>query len=185
MEFLSTFLGRAILGSNRSVKRSVPLDFGQTSIAASRSELAETAHSMRAGNWTTHQGFSRQEAVAGSEFCCRPCPSNDFNGAEFLYFASFQALTDRAEWAMGLTPPNTLARPGYREIYYYGNIDVGEEIRIVLQKTRTGPQAQSLDHWCRVYRKSDGKIIADVFTGKALQALSDLGPKSEALDECH
>lgn len=33
-----------------------------------------------------------------------PCPNSDFNGADFPYFASFQAFVDRAEWASRPTP---------------------------------------------------------------------------------
>ena len=28
-----------------------------------------------------------------------PCLNNDFNGANLLYFASFQAMVDSAEWS--------------------------------------------------------------------------------------
>jgi len=55
-----------------------------------------------------------------------PCPSLDFNGAGFLYFVSYVAFADRAEWALA---PAAARRPLlHRTVRFLGNVDVGEHV---------------------------------------------------------
>ncbi|WP_454866971.1 hypothetical protein [Pseudomonas lini] len=90
-----------------------------------------------------------------------PCPDVDFNGAEFLYFANFQALVERAEWSvLGLHRPD-LARQ--REIYFHGNLNIGDGVHVQLHTAEADPSSQ---HWCEIFRQSDGEKPADVFTEK-------------------
>jgi probable biosynthetic protein (TIGR04099 family) len=90
-----------------------------------------------------------------------PCPAQDFNGADFLYFSSFQAFVDRAEWAFfrPLDPRTTTRR---RDLVYHGNIEPGDRVAIVLRGWRR--DMRGVDHWCRLERESDAAPIADVFT---------------------
>ncbi len=168
---VSAFLRRTVTGSNRLVQRATAIATSLPSIktATNGADLVENAHRLRTGNWQEHLGFDR---AAGSElatFNFRPCPNNDFNGANFLYFASFQSIVDRAEWQWGL-PGKTLTGTKHREIFYHGNIDVEDSLRIVLRTKclRGGPpRGRTLWHWCQIFRLSDRKLIADVFTAKA------------------
>ncbi len=91
-----------------------------------------------------------------------PCPNGDFNGADFLYFASFQAFVDRAEWQRRrFDEPPVIAS---RSLFYYGNVDVGDTLSV--QVVGEAENEQGIRHWTEVRRKSDGMKIADVATEK-------------------
>jgi probable biosynthetic protein (TIGR04099 family) len=92
-----------------------------------------------------------------------PCPSQDFNGAGFLYFTSFPAFVDRAEWAID----PEIAREAVtrqREITYYANLDPGEAVALHL--AGTARSADSWQHHCWIERLSDGMRLADIYTEK-------------------
>ncbi|WP_193610957.1 Pnap_2097 family protein [Paraburkholderia caledonica] len=91
-----------------------------------------------------------------------PCPNSDFNGADFLYFASFQAFIDRAEWQWGRfgEPPVVSSR----SLFYYGNVDVGDTLTVHM--VGQAEDGQGIRHWTEVRRSSDGAKIADVTTEK-------------------
>jgi probable biosynthetic protein (TIGR04099 family) len=91
-----------------------------------------------------------------------PCPNSDFNGADFLYFASFQAFVDRAEWQWRRfdEPPVTASR----SLFYYGNVDVGDTLSV--RAIGHAEDEHGIRHWTEVRRKSDGMKIADVTTDK-------------------
>ncbi len=168
LTMISVFLRRIVEGNNRQVERSTavaavlpPVAVGMRGV-----ELAGMAHRMRTGRWDEYFGFQRQSAAALKSFIFRPCPLNDFNGAEFLYFASFQSIADRAEWDW-FPDESARAQTRRRECFYYGNINVGESVKIVLGATeiRQMPSLGTQKRlWCRVFREEDDKLIADVFT---------------------
>ncbi|MBP0582833.1 hypothetical protein J8I29_26135 [Labrys sp. LIt4] len=90
-----------------------------------------------------------------------PCPSQDFNGAGFLYFTSFQTFADRTEWA--LTPD--LARSSLlqdRRIDYCGNIDPGESIDVTLSQPKI--QDGTVCCSCRIERSNDAVLLALIRT---------------------
>jgi probable biosynthetic protein (TIGR04099 family) len=91
-----------------------------------------------------------------------PCPNTDFNGADLLYFASFQAFVDRAEWQRHrFAEPPVIAS---RSLFYYGNVDVGDMLSVrVIGESEDG---RGIRHWTEVRRQSDGMKIADVTTEK-------------------
>jgi probable biosynthetic protein (TIGR04099 family) len=91
-----------------------------------------------------------------------PCPNNDFNGAEFLYFASFQAFVDRGEWQRHrfVDPPVVVGR----DLFFHGNVNVGESLRLVYARERSDDHG--LTNWCEVRRGLDNQKIADVVTYK-------------------
>jgi probable biosynthetic protein (TIGR04099 family) len=91
-----------------------------------------------------------------------PCPNNDFNGADFLYFASFQSFVDRAEWQRHrFAEPPVIAS---RALHFYGNVNVGDVLSVqVVGERECG---QGLTHWSEVRRGSDNLKIADVVTEK-------------------
>ena len=96
------------------------------------------------------------------EFRFTPCPRNDFNGAEFLYFASFAALLDRAAWDWWREPPGLLTAD--REIAFSGNLNAGETLVITLTGLHAdGPAA---GHACEL-RAGDGRLLARAITRRA------------------
>ncbi|MDQ0392089.1 Pnap_2097 family protein [Labrys monachus] len=106
-------------------------------------------------------GHPRPVAAPGAPVIleCTPCPSQDFNGAGFLYFTSFVAFADRAEWQ--LDP--AFARHAItvrREVAYHANLDPGEAILVRLLEACSGPTGWR--HHCRIERKSDGAVLADI-----------------------
>jgi probable biosynthetic protein (TIGR04099 family) len=107
-----------------------------------------------------HFGFARANAAALDRLVIDPCPAQDFNGADFLYFSSFQAFVDRAEWAF--LRPNPRATTRRRDIVYHGNIEPGERVAVVLRAVRRG--GSELGHWCLIERESDAAPLADIFT---------------------
>lgn len=169
VHLVSAFVRRAPGGGNHTVAR-VALDGlpapTRTGGGRSDSALAARAAAFRAGRTSQDARFecsqSRdQEAVLEID----PCPGQDFNGAGFLYFSSFIAFIDRAEWQFdGRRAP--LATSRAREVYFHGNIDPGE--RVVVRRLKGERQAGELFHHCRLERAGDGTRLADAFTRRAL-----------------
>ena len=91
-----------------------------------------------------------------------PCPNGDFNGADFLYFASFQAFVDRAEWQWRRFEEPPLVTN--RSLFYYGNVDVGDTLSV--RMVGHAESEQGIRHWTQVRRMSDGMKIADITTEK-------------------
>jgi probable biosynthetic protein (TIGR04099 family) len=161
----SLFVKRMEAGRNRSIARvEVP---GLPPIVSSRefADYEQSVAALRRDSWTEHLGFVRADAPVLDRLLIDPCPAQDFNGADFLYFSSFQAFVDRAEWAFfrPLDPRTTTRR---RDIVYHGNIEPGDRIAVVLHGRRR--DADGVDHWCRLERESDAMPIADVFTLRRL-----------------
>ena len=100
-----------------------------------------------------------------------PCPAQDFNDADFLYFSSFQAFVDRAEWKF-LRPMRPQLTTRQRDIVYHGNIEPGEHVTVTLRAVRHHDGGDNalhdgrLAHWCGVAREADGVPLADVFTSR-------------------
>jgi probable biosynthetic protein (TIGR04099 family) len=155
----SLFVKRMEAGRNRSIARvEVP---GLPPVVSTRKFDEETVAALRRDSWKEHFGFVRAGAPVLDRLLIDPCPAQDFNGADFLYFSSFQAFVDRAEWAFfrPLDPRTTTRR---RDIVYHGNIEPGDRVAVLLRGCRRG--AGGVDHWCRLERESDAMPIADVFT---------------------
>jgi probable biosynthetic protein (TIGR04099 family) len=167
---ISVFLRRTVEGSNRQVQRGTATAVSLPPISqdVSGTDLAESAHRLRAGNWDEHLGFHRSASAELASVTFRPCPNNDFNGANFLYFASFQSIVDRAEWQWRLLSGTDL-QTKRRELFYHGNLDVKDEVRVTLC-AKYCPEDSARGkihwHWCQIFRLSDEKLIADVFTAK-------------------
>jgi len=163
VELLSAFVRRDA-GSNRSIVRA-PVEgpeCGDRTLTDAALSLQARARLFRSGDGVARMGL--QPVANGGVLRAvniTPCPHNDFNGAGLLYFASFQALADRAELAcFGLRPALTAER----ELYFYGNIDPGETVRVELLAARD--DSAEFAHWWRVRRCADGARIADLITRK-------------------
>jgi probable biosynthetic protein (TIGR04099 family) len=165
----SVFLRRTVGGNNRQVERAIAKSIALPPIktTADAIYLIEAARRLRSGQWDEHLGFRQRGAVnSPATLVFRPCPQNDFNGAEFLYFASFQTIVDRAHWHWKQDSAS-LAPTQNREMFYYGNLDVGEHLRVVYRSAvQMCGSAGPCRLWTQIYREADGKLIADVFTLK-------------------
>jgi probable biosynthetic protein (TIGR04099 family) len=161
----STFVRRAQKGKNHTIARvDVP---GLQAIGSDPRAAAFAAEmaALRANDWTTHLGIERSGATVIDRFIVDPCPSQDFNGADFLYFASFQAFVDRAEWSY-FRPSAPFPTTRRRDIVYRGNVDPGE--RVVASLLQLRRDDQGLAHRYRLEREQDGLAIADAFTLRGL-----------------
>ena len=156
VEMVSAFVKRTG-SSNHSIAR-VSIG-GLTPVDPSGSDLPGLAASFRSRRISRHFGFDI--AGAGEEgpvYGFDPCPAQDFNGAGFLYFTSFLGFVDRAEWQH----ERNLAAPlQMREVHYYGNVDVGERLRVVLLGS------QPCSRWWQVRVNETDALLADVFTRRA------------------
>lgn len=161
VEMISTFVRRAPGGGNHSVSRfgvpGFPPAFDKSSTAA----LASHAAAIRSGRAANHMGFTIDDRPAHSSLRFDPCPSQDFNGAGFLYFSSFVSFVDRAEWqfARHLSANATTSR---RDVFFSGNIDPGETLYAELMDLRRCPGGFS--HHTKLVREHDGTTLAHVFT---------------------
>jgi probable biosynthetic protein (TIGR04099 family) len=166
----STFVRRELAHDNRSVARAAFASMERTSCVPPNEarELAQIGKQFRTGQWGGHMGLSRvvdaadQNIIHNESLEFLPCPNNDFNGAEFLYFASFQAFVDRGEWQRHrfVDPPVVLDR----DLFFHGNVNVGETLRLGYVRERSDDHG--LTHWCEVRRGLDNQKIADVVTYK-------------------
>jgi probable biosynthetic protein (TIGR04099 family) len=159
----SVFVKRTQAGLNRSIARVEVSGLPPVERAPEFADHPATVAALRRHQWTEHLGFARANAAALDRLVIDPCPAQDFNGADFLYFSSFQAFVDRAEWAFfrPLDPRTTTRR---RDIVYHGNIEPGDRVAVVLRGRRL--DVGGVDHWCRLERESDAMPIADVFTSR-------------------
>lgn len=161
VEMLSVFVRRAQTGNNRSIVRAVMAGAD----AATPSALAAAAEAFVQRGRALRCAGPRSPADAPSHASAfTPCPYNDFNGADLLYFSSFQSMVDRAEWDwMHNAHPAHLRE---RELVFYGNLDIGDSIRSDL---RAAPAcAGQFVHCSVLQRGSDGLRMAEIFTRKQL-----------------
>ncbi|WP_246793551.1 Pnap_2097 family protein [Burkholderia perseverans] len=172
---LSTFVTRERAGSNRSVARARFAALGGAldeagTLPEAVAALASRGRALRERDpaavpaWAQPLAATDAGPIEAAEFL--PCPNNDFNGADLLYFASFQAFVDRAEWQR-----HRFARPPAlvsRVLHFHGNLDLGDTLRVQpLAEQRDGAR---LRHWCELVRGADGMKIADVITEKTWEA---------------
>jgi probable biosynthetic protein (TIGR04099 family) len=157
----SAFVTRGEVRNNRSVARATLAALsGDVSATPERAvQMRQLGKRLRSGDCDTVPGLA---ACASEPIEFLPCPNSDFNGADFLYFASFQAFVDRAEWQRHrFSEPPIVAS---RSLFYYGNIDVGDVLSVsVIGESQ---DERGIRHWTEVRRKSDGMKIADVTTEK-------------------
>jgi len=162
LALLSTFVSRHVPGDNRSVSKAC---LNGTQVPATPlPEALQALHAdnrrIRSGDWRSHFGIDRQSTEA-RVFNFTPCPDIDFNGADLLYFANFQAMVERAEWSLlGLRRPGHIRQ---RELHFYGNLNISDSVQLRLH---TGQSGHRELHWCEVYRRSDLFKLADIFTRK-------------------
>lgn len=175
VEMLSAFVRREKPGNNRSVVRAamteskVNHDAMDQELATAADAFVRHGRERRAGAWSEPPGMHSGEGGAGMhESVFMPCPNNDFNGADLLYFASFQAVVDRAEWSwmVNAQPPGRPAAIIEREMVFYGNMNLGDSVRTSLGVHDSG--GMHLSHRSELRRGSDNARIAEVYTRKLI-----------------
>lgn len=159
IKMISSFVKRGRDGTNRSVIR-VNVDAFPFIEKSKTSAFSDTATHFARDLWDQHLWFRREDANGEQSFVVRPNPSLDFNGARFLYFASFAAIVDRIEWENLAIPISAVTTR--RDIFFYGNIEPGEAVRISICGIRRSED--ELTHWCTLYSESEKRKLADVFT---------------------
>lgn len=164
VRMMSAFVTREHAGSNRSVAkaRMSGVDGGTGPVPADALSMAEHAKRLRVRDTSIVPALAGLAESGGASVSFLPCPNMDFNGADLLYFASFQAFVDRAEWQHHRfeNAPVLAAR----QLYFHGNLDIGDSLTVRFARTRA--DAGGLLHWSEIVRGSDGTKIADVITQK-------------------
>jgi probable biosynthetic protein (TIGR04099 family) len=162
VQMLSAFVQRLQEGNNQSVVRAtLGKDAPERPATPEAQALLQAGKRFRQGLQESCMGLRPAAQAPLREFEFLPCPGSDFNGANFMYFATFQSLVDRAEWTWFRN--TTLPPLAERQLYFYGNVNLGDKVRIQLLAQRNDSH---FGHWCRVVRDSDGARIADVVTLK-------------------
>jgi probable biosynthetic protein (TIGR04099 family) len=156
----SVFVKRTEAGRNRSIARVDVPGLPPVRPAPDFVDDAAMVAALRRDQWNAHLGFVRADAATLDRFVIDPCPAQDFNGADFLYFASFQAFVDRTEWAFFRPDPRISTR--HRDLVFHGNIEPGDRVAVLLRAVRRGKA--TIGHWCAIERESDAAPLADVFT---------------------
>lgn len=161
VEMISAFVRRGETGSNCAVARTTVDGLPLVDADRRAKRLGALAADFRADRVAEHMGFRLSDTKPIASFTFDPCPSQDFNGAGFLYFASFVAFVDRAEWQFdrGRALSATTVR---RDVFFRGNVDRGERVRVVFFDAWR--ERSAFGHRCRLERPADGAVLADVFT---------------------
>lgn len=166
IQMLSTFVFRREAGNNQSVMRANFANLSQSEPTIEANTLMQQCKKIRTDDWLEHMGLSRASKATIKEIEFLPCPNHDFNGANFLYFASFQAYIDRATWAWSNNKSiENLPNIMNRDLFFYGNINVGDTLKIWLCAEKIN--GIYCTDWCEIYA-GNGSKIADVFTQKIL-----------------
>lgn len=162
VSMVSTFIRRQRERDNRSVVRAAfnaPADGPPPAAAV---EMGALAKRFRAGDWGRHLGLEQARHQGAHTAGYLPCPYTDFNGADLLYFANFQAIVDRAEWQWKrFEEPPTVAE---RDLFFHGNVNLDETLELSFSAVEI--RQDGLAHWCEIRRSGDGEKIADVVTRK-------------------
>jgi len=154
IEMISAFVIRATPFDNRSITRAYPVAavIGPSEIRRHPvSSFHAIAQNFRRNQWERHCGFDRSNPQNMDEMSVRPCPLNDFNGADFLYFANFQLLIDKADWQWNQDYKRS-SHTVSRDIFYRSNINVGETVTIRLcgrHDSRIESDQSHKSTWCQ------------------------------------
>lgn len=128
VRLVSTFVGRGEAGNNRSIVRRMPRMIALppeapsdlATLANRGSRLAAARHKLK---------------IVGRSGAILPCPATDFNAARLLYFPSFAALTDRADFATGGGHGRMILA---RDVVYFGNMEPGEAVTVTFKEQARG-----------------------------------------------
>lgn len=96
-----------------------------------------------------------------------PVPEIDFNGAKFLYFASYQKIMEMAEW--NILQPIIKNLENFtikeRKIFYFSNIDVNQSLAV---KIILNQYENNIDYNAEIININMNKKMAIIYTTKEL-----------------
>ncbi len=167
VEMISTFVYREMAGNNQSVVRA-----DMKGLAVSKDLQAQVLLSEH----KTQRSLSHSSL---GEYRYLPCPYTDFNGADFLYFAAFQSIADRAE--RYFTPATKLLSTIKRSIYYYGNVNIDDGVCVQCVAREISDSFMTTH--LRMIRSSDGQVIGDIHTEKEFVVHDGILWRQQALSE--
>jgi probable biosynthetic protein (TIGR04099 family) len=171
VDMLSAFVSRRRGRDNRTAGRAALPDNAAAHRQGHVEEVLEHARRFDIIARSRRKAMPQQAlGPAVADFVFSPCPHNDFNGANFMYFAAFIALADRAEWRH--FRPRPLLALQSRQVFYFGNVNVGEDVAVHFLAGEFAADG-SLSHRCVLFRIEDGAPIAEIFTRKRPARLPD------------
>lgn len=88
-----------------------------------------------------------------------PCPHLDFNGAGLLYFSSFVAAVDRAEWHF-LGKRSGLFTTRERRALFHANVELGDRLAVRMLTSGDGAECRHRALLSTV----DGRLLAEIAT---------------------
>lgn len=130
VELISAFVHRADGPRNGGIARVRLPGFEAVAPAFRRSLLAEQSDRLRRAD-ASEAGAHWTAAPVLRQYSFTPSQMQDFNGAGLFYFASYQAVIDRAFEAWFGAPLDIRER----ETHYLGNIETGETVTVKLLST--------------------------------------------------
>ncbi len=149
VSLLSSFVCRQEEGNNQSVARANLAKNLNISATDESGHILSAFHMSRSYN---------QASFEAGFYEYTPCPYTDFNGADFLYFATFQTIADRSEKDV---LEHGLWSTINRTISYFGNVNLGD--RILVSSIESGVRDEKFARYRLVMqRQSDMKNIAIV-----------------------
>lgn len=155
VEMSSVFVRRRTEGLNRSIAR-VRIEGGRRNEELLSRETFETV-----GCGQEFAGDVKHEDEQElSTKIIEVCPHLDFNGAGLLYFSSFIAAVDRAEWSL-LKKRSHRFTSLKRQAVFNGNIEVGDNLKVCILASRDEAPYR---HRALLYASSDGKPLSEVLT---------------------
>ena len=123
----------------------------------------------------------RAETLAPPIFECEYeiMPSHDINGVGLLYFAAYPMIDDicAARHAGRMYATGFSTR--YRDIFYFGNSDADD--KLIYRLHRKAGDDDSVEIESSISRKSDGNLMARIFTQK-VRPVREVNPRHVAAD---
>src|ERR1700730_10297315 len=106
-------------------------------------------------------------------------PSHDINGVGLLYFAAYPMIDDICAARHAGRKYATGFSTRYRDIFYFGNSDADD--KLIYRLHRRAGDGDSVEIESSISRKSDGNLMARIFTQKVRPA-REVNPRQVAID---
>ncbi len=168
---MSSFSKFGATGSNTSLFKGLP-ELPPDCIIPALPEVPEFGRD--------YQG-RRAEALAPPIFECEYeiMPSHDINGVGLLYFAAYPMIDDICAARHAGRAYATGFSTRYRDIFYFGNSDADD--KLIYRLHRRAGDDDSVEIESSISRKSDGNLMARIFTQKVRPARK-VHPSQVAVD---
>jgi probable biosynthetic protein (TIGR04098 family) len=160
---MSSFTKRSSSSSNLSLLKGQPL-IPEDCAIPSLDELPAFAQEYR-------QFRSNAPRDVLFEHTYRILPYHDINGVGLLYFAAYPTINDLCEMQYFAAEPEWCLHSStvFRDVHYYGNCNLTDEILYRLHERTDGPGQVTLSS--SLSRASDGMTIARMVTTKRIRGL--------------